>query len=1016
MKSYRHVRVTKLLCIPAPCTMNESSSLDALAALIEKLAEDPHNLSLHVQHIHLAKSLEGMEAELIFALEMYTSCFAAGDEAWLELLDIKQRSVNIDTVNGIEELLALFRRAEEDYLSISVLKRHIEFILSRYQDYADGAIKPNELGELFSVEWTKIAVADVVDKGIGHITASHLLWDQLKDWEMEILESSSASERPPLVEQCDAFLLRRLGQPHARVEDTFQAYSSFTTNYKPAEQYEPLLIAASKVKTRTLKAIERRDQHENTLSRSQNSLEAFAQYIGYERRAKNPDLMTTSAVYERALHEAAKRRFLGEYGAEEALRSFWTGYSDALRLLNVGQHEQLSLFKRAVRSIPGSGEIWARYIRLIERYTDPEHVKEGRDTVTGDAFLPQLARDVGQLVPLVLARAGFEKRLIDLGVSDDETVPTLLGILESGIEMVRNTSGDPKMRLEKYLTEFYRFAGTPESSVVVWKSAAEHYKNSYLAWTSYTDSLIQTDQHDEARKVLSDIVFKHIDWPEAIWEAWSLFEHLYGSVEHLEVCLDKIERAEYQVNVRRAKEVEKANYRAVQVAVESQASMVPVSDVPVPSISVENTMNVDKFQESRGTKRGAEDTTTGDMKKKIKLEPPSAPLKRDRENSTVFVANIPTDTSEQELSTLFVDCGRVREVKITQLPSATVATVEFVDRESVPAALTKDKKRIHDQEIAVHLAWQSTLYVTNFPESADDSYVRDLFGKYGTIFDVSAQASLELHGRDLEPGRAINVLISNPERKKERTDQDADDRELHVASLNKRTTKKDLQTLFSKFGPLKDVRMAMDNDGKFKGFAFVEFENESDARAALDANNQELRGRRMAVTIADSRAKLRLRPFNADRGFGRTAELANRSIRVKNLPSGTQEGVLHQIFEKLVPVRRVEIFENANEAVVEVHNPADAAKLLLRSEPVVIQGKLLELYEETFVPRKVGDTSATIFAPRKTAAKPRVGLGHPGKKLVAPISSTLGQPVLSSSSKNMESKEQDDFRKLLSGQ
>lgn len=49
-------------------------------------------------------------------------------------------------------------------------------------------------------------------------------------------------------------------------------------------------------------------------------------------------------------------------------------------------------------------------------------------------------------------------------------------------------------------------------------------------------------------------------------------------------------------------------------------------------------------------------------------------------------------------------------------------------KESVPAALTKDKKRLRDQEVAVHLAWKSTLYVTNFPESADDAFMRDLFG------------------------------------------------------------------------------------------------------------------------------------------------------------------------------------------------------------------------------------------------------------------------------------------------
>lgn len=50
-------------------------------------------------------------------------------------------------------------------------------------------------------------------------------------------------------------------------------------------------------------------------------------------------------------------------------------------------------------------------------------------------------------------------------------------------------------------------------------------------------------------------------------------------------------------------------------------------------------------------------------------------------------------------------------------------------QESVPMALTKDKKRLRGHEIAVHLAWRSTLYITNFPEDADDTFVRTLFTK-----------------------------------------------------------------------------------------------------------------------------------------------------------------------------------------------------------------------------------------------------------------------------------------------
>jgi hypothetical protein len=42
----------------------------------------------------------------------------------------------------------------------------------------------------------------------------------------------------------------------------------------------------------------------------------------------------------------------------------------------------------------------------------------------------------------------------------------------------------------------------------------------------------------------------------------------------------------------------------------------------------------------------------------------------------------------------------------------------------------------------------------------------------------------------------LNVYISNPELKKERTDQDANEREVYVAGLSRFTTKADLEKLF----------------------------------------------------------------------------------------------------------------------------------------------------------------------------------------------------------------------------
>jgi hypothetical protein len=43
---------------------------------------------------------------------------------------------------------------------------------------------------------------------------------------------------------------------------------------------------------------------------------------------------------------------------------------------------------------------------------------------------------------------------------------------------------------------------------------------------------------------------------------------------------------------------------------------------------------------------------------------------------------------------------------------------------------------------------------------------------------------------------------------------------------------------------------------------------------------------------------------------------------VKNLPSGTQEGLLQQALEKYTDIKRVEVFNDKNEAIIELASVA----------------------------------------------------------------------------------------------
>lgn len=1043
--------------------MDESSSLDALADTLTRLSANSYSVDLHAQHIRLAKSMDDKD-QLLVALEMAANYMATPDTIWLPLIDAKTAVSDTNTPEGTLEVLGVYSKAESDYMSFSILQKHLGFLVDRHEYFSGLEVEPDNLGELFSDNWTREAMSIVVSKGTGDISQSHVLWDQYYNWELEILEKASTDEKPLSVDVIEKILLARLQQPHANHQDTYQSYSSFTTAHKPASEYESLLISASKLRSRAIKAYEKREASEMALAAAGYSLDAYATYIAAEQRRKDPDHFILCGLYERGLAEASRRQFAGEPGAERAMQMFWVGYIDFVK----SQGQSVEFWQRATRSVPGSGEVWARYIRFLERDQESEASKDDMDASKNEDIEAAYTRalsttlftrdrrsdpeiDADQIVPLVLARAGAEKRAVEAGHAGENNLATFIKVVEDGIAMVRqaSNSGDPRFRLEKFLSEFYlSLADVPGAAVQLWASTAAHYRSSWAAWVAYTDVLIRTDHHDLTRKTFQDMSTKNLDYPEALWDAWHNFEHAHGSLSSLEEAISKITQARAQLETRRAREAEKAYAAAAaQYAEQQAASGAAVSilatgatqgSVPVVSEAMDVDFSVPADTKEKRKAEEEHPVTETSGSKKPRLETPPISLKRDRENCTVFVADLPSEATEADLKALFKDCGDIRDVKFTRMPETLVATVEFYDRDSVPAALTKDKKRIHETEIGVHLAWRSTLYITNFPEKFDDTSIRDLFGQYGLIFDVrwpskkfkatrrfcylqytspsSAERALELHGRELEPDRAISVLISNPERKKERSDADANERELYVAGLSKFATKEDLRKVFETYGPIKEIRLAEDKSGQPKGFAFIDFESETDARAALAANNHELKNRRIAVTFTDSRVRAKNKEGTVETGLGRRADARNRSVRVRNIPSGTQEGLLHQLLEKHSIVKRTEIFAALNEAVVELENPAEAGKLLLRTEPIILDGNVLQFSEEQAGPFR-GQPAAPppvtggMFVPRAAGSRPRAGLGRarrPGLGATQTPSNSDAQPP-----EHTGKKGQDDFRKML---
>ena len=82
-------------------------------------------------------------------------------------------------------------------------------------------------------------------------------------------------------------------------------------------------------------------------------------------------------------------------------------------------------------------------------------------------------------------------------------------------------------------------------------------------------------------------------------------------------------------------------------------------------------------------------------------------------------------------------------------------------------------------------------------------------------------------------------------------------KKLYVGNLSYDVTDSDLSRMFEPHGTVRSAQVIMDRDeGRSKGFGFVEMQSDQEAQAAIDAlNGKDSGGRALTVNIAKPKAE-----------------------------------------------------------------------------------------------------------------------------------------------------------------
>jgi RNA recognition motif-containing protein len=925
-----------------------------------------------------------------------------GEDGWLTLVDEASRTASdLEQRVGVVEL---YKRAiSTEPWSIKLWLAYCEWVWSLYTDCqtADAGWPEEEqlLGqELFSLE---IAL-DVWQQGAQatqyRLNDSHELWNRWVSIEQEELSKSLTEEK---IDRIRSLFLDRLQIPHATWDETSQMFSTFITRYdEPA--WESTMVETTKLAKPAKDLYSWRESQELKLQRAMESGDVEAQksvmgdYLEWEveqaekRNRKGASvypLILCVALYERALSSTA-------LGLEP---STWEDYMDFLSNTRSAVPQAqlptiLSVIQRATSHCPWSGPLWGRYIEIAESeklaFEDLERIKHAATNTN------PLDRDgMGGVVEFFVAWSGYLKRRTAVQGATDEDIdvaemglPTALESVQDWGQRVygkKDYKGDPQFRIERIMIQHLTQKGSIEEARGYWRKLVNTHADSYEFWQQYY-LWEMTVYRPNAPPSLATMVLHQalhreaLDWPEKIMEVYIRHCVNYEEVETLLVARRTVRRLSKKVAKRREREAVEAAaiYAQQQPEVAADEAMTDGSPSGV----------------SKRKRESVSEDVAGSASKKVKSLDQEAlrqqHLKRDRENTTVLVTNLPAEVTQTKIRQYFKEYGHMNSMTLKTNADgiSSTALIEFRSPEDVQSALLRDGKYFIDRQIRVEPGTGLTLYVTNYPPSADDAYMCELFKDCGEIFSVrwpslkhnthrrfcyisfrtqeAAASATQLHDKKLGGVYKLIAQYSDPGNKKSREGALAEGREIHITSLDKSLSEENLKDVFAQYGKVERVRILTNRVGESSGAAFISFEKKEEATAALAMDNTKLKASVLKVEMsthknfkptatsmgtkglsaspapdADGNSVMSASPApeaHATNTLAKThpaaTESANRTITLMNIPDTVNDARIRVLAEPYGDIVKLVLRPDHQGAIIEFADIAAAGRAALGLE------------------------------------------------------------------------------------
>ncbi|KAF5380898.1 hypothetical protein D9615_004002 [Tricholomella constricta] len=318
---------------------------------------------------------------------------------------------------------------------------------------------------------------------------------------------------------------------------------------------------------------------------------------------------------------------------------------------------------------------------------------------------------------------------------------------------------------------------------------------------------------------------------------------------------------------------------------------------------------------------------------------------------------------------------------------------------------------------ALRKTGQGNIFIKNLDDAIDNKALHDTFAAFGNV--LSCKVATDEQGRSKGYGfvhyetaeaaehaiKAVNGMllndkkvyvglhISRKERQSKLDEIKAQFTNLYVKNIDAEMTQEEFEKLFSEYGTVTSALISVDDEGKSKGFGFVNYEKHEDAQKAVDElHDSEHHGKKLFVSRAQKKAEREeeLRKSYEQAKMEKLSKYQGVNLYIKNLEDDVDDDKLRAEFEPFGTVTSCKVMRDDKGAskgfgFVCFSSPDEATKAVAEMNNKMIGSKPLyvSLAQRREVRRQ--QLESQIAQRNQIRAQQAVAAGIPGGYLNGPM-------------------------------